>query len=78
VESESLKKVIEATETGVIVSDVKLFDTYSGVGIQPGKKSLAFSFNLRAEDHTLSDDEIKKAMDAIIDSLGQNGAPLRA
>ncbi len=78
VESESLKQIIESADAGVIVSHVKLFDTYSGVGIQPGKKSLAFSFALRAEDHTLSDEEIKKAMDTIIDSLKQNGAPLRA
>ncbi len=78
VESESLKQVIESADAGVIVSDVKLFDTYSGVGVQPGKKSLAFSFALRAEDHTLSDEEIKKAMDTIIDSLKKNGAPLRA
>ena len=76
-ESESLKRIIESTDAGVIVSDVKLFDTYSGVGVQPGKKSLAFSFALRAEDHTLSDEEIKKAMDAIIESLRKNDAPLR-
>jgi len=78
VESESLKQVIESADAGVIVSDVRLFDTYSGVGVQPGKKSLAFSFALRAEDHTLSDDEIKKAMDTIIESLRKNDAPLRA
>ena len=77
-ESESLKRIIESTDAGVIVSDVKLFDTYSGVGVQPGKKSLAFSFALRAEDHTLSDEEIKKAMDAIIESLRKSDAPLRA
>jgi phenylalanyl-tRNA synthetase beta chain len=77
-ESEALKRVIESADAGVIVSDVRLFDTYSGVGILPGKKSLAFSFALRAEDHTLSEDEIKKAMDTILESLKNNSAPLRA
>ena len=77
-ESSELKRVIETAPAGVIVSDVRLFDTYSGIGIAAGKKSLAFSFSLRAEDHTLTDEEIKRGMDAIIDALKANGAPLRA
>jgi len=68
-ESTVLKNVIETAPAGVIVSDVRLFDTYA---------SLAFSFSLRAEDHTLTDEEIKRGMDAIIDALKENGAPLRA
>ncbi|MBA4347739.1 MAG: phenylalanine--tRNA ligase subunit beta [Clostridiales bacterium] len=77
-ESTSLKSVIETASAGVIVSDVRLFDTYAGIGIPAGKKSLAFSFSLRSEDHTLTDEEIKRGMDAIIDSLKKSGAPLRA
>ncbi len=77
-ESETLKRVIETAPAGVIVGDVRLFDTYAGRGVASGKKSLAFSFALRAEDHTLTDEEIKRAMDAIIESLKENGAPLRA
>ena len=60
------------------LEDIALFDEYCGQQIQAGKKSLAFTFMLRAEDHTLSDDEIKKAMEAMIDALKQAGAPLRA
>lgn len=77
-ESADLKRVIETAPAGVIVSDVRLFDTYAGIGIPAGKKSLAFSFSLRSEEHTLSDEEIKRAMDAIIDALKASGAPLRA
>ena len=77
-ESVALKRIIENAPAGVLISDVRLFDTYAGIGIPSGKKSLAFSFALRADDHTLSDEEIKRAMDAIIDSLKANGAPLRA
>ncbi|MEA4913097.1 MAG: phenylalanine--tRNA ligase subunit beta [Christensenella sp.] len=78
VESAFLKRVIETAPAGVIVSDVRLFDTYAGLGVLTGKKSLAFSFSLRAEDHTLTDEEIKRGMDAIIDALKNSGAPLRA
>jgi len=77
-ESTALKRVIETASAGVIVSDVRLFDTYAGIGVPAGKKSLAFSFSLRAEDHTLTDEEIKRGMDAIIEALRANGAPLRA
>jgi phenylalanyl-tRNA synthetase beta chain len=77
-ESASLKRVIESAPSGVLVEEVHLFDTYAGIGIPAGKKSLAFTFMLRAEDHTLSDEEIKKAMEAIIEALKKANAPLRA
>ena len=61
----------------VLVENVRLFDTYEGAGIPAGKKSLAYSFTLRSEDHTLNDEEIRHAMDAIIAALDAVGAPLR-
>jgi len=77
-ETAALEKVIAGAEAGVLVENIKLFDTYEGAGVPQGKKSLAYTFTLRAEDHTLHDDEIKGAMDAIIAALDANGAPLRA
>ncbi|MDO4493239.1 MAG: phenylalanine--tRNA ligase subunit beta [Clostridia bacterium] len=63
---------------GVIIGDVTLFDTYAGTGIAPGKKSLAYTFTLRAEDHTLTEEEIRTAFDAVISALAENDAPIRA
>lgn len=77
-ETAALQRVIETVQTGVIIENVKLFDIYEGIGILSGKKSLAYSFTLRAEDHTLNDEEIKRAMDTIIAALAANGAVLRA
>ena len=77
VETAALQRVIEQAKTDVLVENVKLFDTYEGAGILPGKKSLAYTFTLRAADHTLNDEEIKRAMDAVIAALEQAGAPLR-
>jgi phenylalanyl-tRNA synthetase beta chain len=77
-ESVHFQRVIENADVSPVVENVALFDTYSGPGLLPGKKSLAFSFTLRSDDHTLSDEEIKLAFDAIIDALKQNGAPLRS
>ena len=61
-----------------ILTDVKLFDVYRGVGVPAGMKSLAFTFNLHAEDHTLVDEEIKEAFDTVIETLKKSGAPLRS
>ena len=48
---------------------VFVFDLYRGKGVPEGKKSLAITLTLYAEDHTLKDEEIalsvKKAIDAL-------------
>lgn len=76
-ETAQLQQIIAGAQDEVLVENIALFDTYEGPGIEAGKKSLAFSFTLRAEDHTLNDEQIKRAMDAIIEALAANGAPLR-
>lgn len=60
------------------LESVKLFDVYTGGQVEKGKKSLAFSVRLRADDHTLSENEINHIMQKIIKSLEhQLGAKLR-
>ena len=74
----ALTELILRADTPVIIENVNLFDVYSGAGVLLGKKSMAYTFTLRAEDHTLCDEEIRSAMDAIIRSLELGGAPLRS
>ncbi|MBR4035698.1 MAG: hypothetical protein IKJ05_03070, partial [Oscillospiraceae bacterium] len=54
--------------------NVRLFDIYRGANLGEGKKSLAFSLTLRADDRTLTDDDsegtIGKILAALKDSLG--------
>ena len=78
-ESESAHwiELIETAPVDVIVEKGRLFDVYRGPAVGLGKKSLAITFNFRAEDHTLTDEEIKKAFETVIRVLGENGAPLR-
>ncbi len=64
-----VQEVIGQAKPKVIVDDVKLFDVYRGPGIPAGKKSMAYSFTLRAEDHTLTDEEIQSAMSVILRAL---------
>ena len=75
--SDIFRRVIEKANTGVLIENVRLFDSYEGTGVPSGQKSLAFSFTLRSDDHTLSEDELRQAMDTIIEALRQAGAPLR-
>lgn len=64
--------------SGKILDSIKLFDIYRGDQIENGMKSMAYSIVFRAEDRTLTDDEINKVMDKILRSLEhQVGAKLR-
>ena len=59
---------------GKLLRSVRLFDIYRGVGIPEGKKSLAFSLELRADDRTLTDTDsegvVNKVLAALNDKLG--------
>lgn len=76
--------VIEAAKARVLVENVRVFDVYrpklpGDKGIPMGKKSMAFTFQLRSDDHTLTDEEIGQAVNAILKSLKfRLGAELRA
>ncbi len=67
-----LEDVITAA-AGKLLRGVKLFDIYRGVGVPAGKKSLAFSLALRADDRTLTDADsesvIKKVLEALQEKL---------
>ena len=63
---------------GKLLRSVKLFDVYRGKGIPEGKKSLAFSLELRADDRTLTDNDSGAVMSNILNKLESTlGAVLR-
>ena len=59
--------------SGKLLRGVKLFDIYRGTGVPEGKKSMAFSLELRADDRTLTDTDsegvISKVLAALKDKL---------
>ena len=67
-------KEVIAKAGGKLLRDVQLFDIYRGTGVPEGKKSLAFSLILRADDRTLTDTDsegvISKVLSAVQDKLG--------
>ena len=54
---------------GKLLRGVKLFDIYRGVGVPEGKKSMAFSLVLRADDRTLTDTDSEGVVDKVLTSL---------
>lgn len=63
--------MIQAVENAKInfLTDVKVFDTYRSAQIGEGKKSVALNFSFASLDRTLTDDEIAKETDRILNVL---------
>jgi phenylalanyl-tRNA synthetase beta chain len=71
-------KVKTAIEQSPLVREARLFDVYADPPVPAGKKSLAFSVSFQADDHTLTDEEVRKQRERIVARLrGELGAELR-
>ena len=63
---------------GKLLRSVRLFDIYRGANLGAGKKSLAFSLELRADDRTLTDADSEAVMKKVLSALEEKcGAVLR-
>lgn len=61
-----------------VLKELKLFDVYSGEGIDPQRKSLAFSLTFQSPTRTLTDEEVNASMASVVQCLeGEYGANLR-
>ncbi len=63
-----VENVITAA-AGKLLRGVKLFDIYRGVGVPEGKKSMAFSLELRADDRTLTDTDSEGVVTKVLAAL---------
>jgi len=62
--------VIEAS-AGKLLRSVSLFDIYRGTGVPEGKKSMAFSLELRADDRTLTDADSEGVTNKVLSALSE-------
>ena len=63
---------------GEYLTDCVLFDVYTGHHIAEGKKSVAFSLTMRAEDQTLTDEHAEETVRKVLAALeAQYGAVMR-
>ncbi|MCU1392725.1 MAG: pheT [Ilumatobacteraceae bacterium] len=63
---------------GALLVDLALFDSYRGVGVPEGSRSLAYRLRLQAADRTLTDTEITQVRDKAVEATKKLGATLRA
>ena len=52
-----------------LIEDAQVFDVFTGSPVEKGKKSVAVSLQLRAQDKTLTEEEINKVQDKTIKKL---------
>ena len=72
-----VEEVISAS-AGKLLRKIQLFDIYRGVGVPEGKKSMAFSLQLRADDRTLTDSDSEAVVNNILAAVkDQLNATLR-
>ena len=60
-----VEEVISAS-AGKLLRKIQLFDIYRGVGVPEGKKSMAFSLQLRADDRTLTDSDSEAVVNNVL------------
>ncbi|HBN86210.1 MAG TPA: phenylalanine--tRNA ligase subunit beta, partial [Clostridiales bacterium] len=63
-----IEKLIKANG-GKYLEEVRLFDIFRGKQVGEGLKSVAYSVVFRADDRTLQDSDIQKAMERILETL---------
>lgn len=70
-----VRRIIEAAP---LVRSAEVFDVYTGDQVPAGRKSLAFSVQWQAADHTLTDEEVARAQRKLVERLRREcGADLR-
>ncbi len=60
-----------------LIRDIDLIDEYAGEKMEAGKRALTFSVTYRAEDRTLTEEEVNKIHAQVITNLKANSAFIR-
>jgi len=72
------QQIVETMKGFSLVTDVALFDVYSGGQVPAGKKSMAYRLTFQSADKTLTDQQINGVQQAIVKKLTTGlGATLR-
>jgi phenylalanyl-tRNA synthetase beta chain len=72
------QQILDTMKGFSLVTDVALFDVYSGGQVPAGKKSMAYRLTFQSPDKTLTDQQINGVQQAILKKLTTGlGASLR-
>ncbi len=77
VKSEEIEKVI-LSSGGKLLKQIEMFDVYTGDNLGEGKKSYAYNLKFEDPERTLSDEEVTKVFEKIMDKVcSEIGAEIR-
>jgi phenylalanyl-tRNA synthetase beta chain len=72
------QKILDIIKGFALISEVILFDIYSGKQVEAGKKSLAYRLVYQSPDQTLTDEEVNKVQEQVLARLSKElGVMLR-
>ena len=74
----SVAEAVIKEKAGKHLETLNFFDIYTGAQVGEGKKSVSYSLSLRAEDRTLTDEEVDRTVGKILDALKEKNITLRA
>ena len=77
IEADALSRAIRGSDKDLI-TDVQIFDIYTGKGVPEGKKSVALAVTLQPRQQTLTDADIETMAKKIVDAVAsKTGGVLR-
>ena len=75
--SKDIEKVIKSAG-GSLLTNIEVFDVYTGKNIEENKKSIAYSLTFEDSKKTLTDDQINAILEKIMDTVSKKcGAEIR-
>ncbi len=64
-------------QAGPLLTDVEVFDVYTGAQVGEGRRSLALALSFRSPEATLTDEDIAPVRERIVGALSEIGGELR-
>ncbi len=74
--ADSLVRAVKGADKTAITS-ARLFDVFTGAGVEPGMKSLAIEVTLQPGDKSFTDEDLKAVADKVVAAAAKLGASLR-
>ncbi|GLS99623.1 phenylalanine--tRNA ligase beta subunit [Sphingobium jiangsuense] len=76
VEGDALVRAVRGADKKAIV-DARLFDVFTGAGVEPGMKSLAVEVTLQPGEKSFTEEELSAISAAVVKAAGKLGGTLR-
>jgi phenylalanyl-tRNA synthetase beta chain len=74
--ADTLLRAVKGADKAAITG-VRLFDVFTGAGVDEGQKSLAFEVTLQPGEKSFTDEELKAVADKVVAAAAKLGASLR-